>query len=190
MLAPGIYVLTQNTHEQGLDLAQLRDDRIALASMGCELLRSHVKADMIMVMYKGNEPALNAIMGGELNLLFDVISTAARQVKAGRARAIASLNPRRGIAPFADLATVAETFPGFELVTWHGVMAPVATPRDIVLRMNREIGGVLTQPDVRQRLTEAGFEIAGGSVQAFEEMFRRESAKYGRVLKEAGVRPE
>jgi len=162
----------------------------ALPTVGCELLRSHVGADMIMVMYKGNAPALNALMGGEINLLFDVVNTSAPQVKAGRVRAIASLNPKRGRGVFGDLPTVSETIPDFELVTWHGVMAPAATPRDIVQRLNREIGAVLAQPEVRQRLTETGFEIVASSVEAFEAVLRRDSAKYGKAFKEAGIKPE
>jgi tripartite-type tricarboxylate transporter receptor subunit TctC len=162
----------------------------AIPTVGCELLRSQIGADMIMVMYKGNAPALNALMGGEINLLFDVVNTSAPQVKAGRVRAIASMNAKRGGSMFPDLPAAAETIPDFELVTWHGVMAALATPRDIILRLNREIAAVLAQSDVRQRLTETGFDIVGGSVEAFEEFVRRESAKYARVLKEAGIKPE
>jgi tripartite-type tricarboxylate transporter receptor subunit TctC len=162
----------------------------ALPTVGCELLRAHVGADMIMVMYKGNAPALNAIMGGEINLLFDVVNTSAPQVKAGRVRAIASLNPRRGSGIFADLPTVSETFPDFDLVTWHGVMAPAATPRDIVSRLNREIAAVLAQPEIRQRLIETGFEIVGSTVEAFDELLKRDSAKFGKALRDAGIKPE
>lgn len=162
----------------------------ALPTVGCELLRAHIGADMIMVMYKGNAPALNALMGGEINLLFDVVNTSAPQVKSGRVRAIASLNPKRGSGIFADLPTVSETFPDFELVTWHGVMAPAATPRDIILRLNHEIATVLAQPDVRQRLTETGFEIVGSSVEEFEDVLKRDSAKFGKALRDAGIKPQ
>jgi len=161
-----------------------------LPTVACEWLRSYARAEMIMVMYKGQGPALNALMGGEINLLFDGVSTAAAQVKAGRVRPLASLNSRRGGEIFADLPTMAETIPGFELVTFHGVMAPAATPRDIVSRLNREFAAVLAQPDVRQRLTEAGYEVVASSVEAFDDVLRRDTAKYGRILKEAGIKPE
>lgn len=161
-----------------------------LSTVGCELLRSHIGANLIMVMYKGNAPAMNGIMGGELDLMFDVVSAAVGPVKGGKARAVASLNPRRGTPPFADLATVAETLPGFELLTWHGVVAARATPRDLLRRINQHINAALAEPEVRGRLVEAGFEIAGGSVEDFEELIRRETAKYGKVLKEAGIKPQ
>src|SRR4051812_19749765 len=145
----------------------------ALPTVGCELLRSR-SADMIMVLYKGNGPALNALMGGEINLLFDVVNTAAPQVRSGRVRAVATLSPRRGIAAFPDLPAMAETLPGFEFVTWHGVMAPAATPRDVVERWNREIAAALALPDVRARLVETGFDIVGGPPAVFAERLARD----------------
>jgi tripartite-type tricarboxylate transporter receptor subunit TctC len=162
----------------------------ALPQVGCEMLRAYAGSEMIMVQYKGNAPALNAVMGGEVNLLFDLVNTAQGQVKAGRVRAIASTNAKRGIGPFGDLPAIAETIPDFELVTWHGVMVPAATPGDIVQKLNREIQWVLEQPDIRKRFSDGGLEIAGGTPETFEAMLRRESAKYGKILAGAGIRPE
>jgi tripartite-type tricarboxylate transporter receptor subunit TctC len=162
----------------------------ALPQVGCEMLRAYAGSEMIMVQYKGNAPALNAVMGGEVNLLFDLVNTAQGQVKAGRVRAIASTNAKRGIGPFGDLPAIAETIPDFELVTWHGVMVPAATPGDIVQKLNREIQWTLEQPDIRKRFSDGGLEIAGGTPETFEAMLRRESAKYGKILAEAGIRPE
>jgi tripartite-type tricarboxylate transporter receptor subunit TctC len=143
-----------------------------------------------MVPYKGQAPALNALMAGEINVLFDGVITSLAQVKAGRVRAIASTNPRRGRGPFGDLPVVAESLSGFELVAWQGVMAPRNTPRNIVLRINRDIDAVLEQPDIRQRLNDTGMEVAGGSPDSFGELLKRESAIYEKVLKEVGIKPE
>ena len=161
----------------------------ALPTVGCELLRSR-SADMIMVLYKGNGPALNALMGGEINLLFDVVNTAAPQVRSGRVRAVATLSPARGVAAFPDLPTMAETLPGFEFVTWHGVMAPAATPRDIIARWNREIAAALALPDVRARLTETGFDVVGGPPEVFAERLARDQDLFGKILRQAGVKPQ
>jgi len=162
----------------------------ALPQVGCEVLRAHAGADLIMVQYKGNAPALSALMSGEVNLLFDVVNTAQGQVKSGRVRAIATTSPRRGMGYFADLPALVETIPDGELVTWHGVMVPAATPRDVVLRINRELQAVLDQPDIRKRFSDTGLDIAGGPPEAFDAVLRREYAKYGRILKQAGVKPE
>src|SRR3989442_10609052 len=97
------------------------------------MLRIHAGAEMIMVQYKGNAPALNALMGGEINLLFDVVNIAMGHVKSGRGRAIASTAPRRGVGPFGGLPGVAEAIPGFALLTWHGgVVGPGTPPPPVV----------------------------------------------------------
>ena len=162
----------------------------ALPSVGCELLRAHAGADVLMVMYKGNAPALNALMGGEINLLFDVVNIAVGHVRSGRVRAIASTAPRRGAGPLGDLPVMAETIPGFELVTWHGVMTSPATPRGLVERVNRELNAVLENPDVRQRFANSGLQITGGPPADFAAVLRRDHDKYGGALRAAGVKPE
>jgi tripartite-type tricarboxylate transporter receptor subunit TctC len=162
----------------------------ALPQVGCEMLRAYAGADMIMVQYKGNAPALNAVMGGEVNLIFDLVNTSQGPVKAGRVRAIGTTSAKRGAGPLGDLPTLAETIPDFELVTWHGVMVPAATPRDIVQKLNRDIQWVLAQPDVARRFADGGLEISGGSPEAFEALLKRDYAKYGKILTGAGVKPE
>jgi len=162
----------------------------ALPSVGCELLRANAGADMIMVMYKGNVPALNALMAGEINLLFDVVNIAVGHVKSGRVRAIASTAPKRGIGPLGDVPVMAETIPGFELVTWHGVMVAPATPHALVERINRELNAVLQRPDVRERFANSGLQITGGTPEDFSAILRRDYDKYGAALRSAGVKPE
>ena len=162
----------------------------ALPSVGCELLRTHAGADLLMVMYKGNAPALNGLMGGEINLLFDVVNIAMGHVKSGRVRAIASTAPRRGIGPLGDLPVMAEAIPGFELVTWHGMMVSPATPRPLVARLNREFNALLQQPEVRQRMENSGLQITGGSPEDFAAVLKRDYDKYGAALRAAGVKPE
>jgi tripartite-type tricarboxylate transporter receptor subunit TctC len=162
----------------------------ALPQVGCEMLRSRAGTEMLMVQYKGNAPALNAVMGGEVNLIFDLVNTSQGQVKAGRVRAIATTSAKRTAGPLGDLPTVSETIPDFELVTWHGVMVPSATPKDVVQKLNREIQWVLEQPDVRKRFADGGLDIIGGSPEAFDALLKRDYARYGRILVGAGVKPE
>ena len=88
------------------------------------------------------------------------------------------------------LPVLAETIPDFELVTWHGVMVPAATPRDIVLRLNREIQAVLGEPDIRRRFADGGLDITGGTPEQFEAILKRDYAKYGKILTGAGIKPE
>ncbi len=194
MLAnPGV---PANSTREVVDLIRAKPGTVScgssgsLPTVGCALLQSYAKSDMIMVNYKGNAPALTGLMGGEINLLFDVVNTALSQVKSGRVRAIASTNPKRGSPPFADLPVVAETIPGFDLVSWQAAMVARATPRQLVQRLNRDFLAVLDMPDVRQRMIDTGLESAGSTPEAFDEFLAREYAKYGQVLKEAGIKPE
>jgi tripartite-type tricarboxylate transporter receptor subunit TctC len=85
---------------------------------------------------------------------------------------------------------MAETIPGFELVTWHGVMAAPTTPHALVERMNRELNAVLQRPDVRERFGNSGLQITGGTPDDFAAMLRRDYDKYGAALRSAGVKPE
>jgi tripartite-type tricarboxylate transporter receptor subunit TctC len=162
----------------------------ALPSVGCELLRAHAGADILMVMYKGNAPALNALMGGEINMLFDVVNIAVGHVKSGRVRAIASTAPKRGVGPLPDLPVMAETVPGFDLVTWHGVMIAPGTPQPIVERVNRELNAVLQNAQVKERFATSGLQITGGAPAEFAAILKRDYDKYGAALRSAGVKPE
>jgi tripartite-type tricarboxylate transporter receptor subunit TctC len=162
----------------------------ALPSVSCEMLRAHAGVDMLMVQYKGNAPALTALMGGEIDLMFDVVNIAASHIKSGRVRGIASTAPRRGIGPLGELPVMDETIPGFELATWHGVMAPAGMARELRTRINQELNAVLQSPTVRERLLTSGLEIAGGSPEEFDDILRRDFEKYGKVLRAAGVNPE
>jgi tripartite-type tricarboxylate transporter receptor subunit TctC len=162
----------------------------ALPSVGCELLRAHAGADILMVMYKGNAPALNALMGGEINMLFDVVNIAVGHVKSGRVRAIASTAPKRGVGPLPELPVMAETIPGFDLVTWHGVMIAPGTPQPIVERVNRELNAVLQNAEVKQRFAASGLQITGGAPGDFAAVLKRDYDKYGAALRSAGVKPE
>jgi tripartite-type tricarboxylate transporter receptor subunit TctC len=162
----------------------------AFPQLGCELLRARGRAPINTIPYKGNGPAMNDLIGGQIHLLFDSINTALPQVHAQRVRAIAITDTIRGKGPLGDLPTVAETLPGFELRGWFGVLAPAHTPRPIILRLNREIAAVLDEDEVRKKLIDSGFEIAHGSPEDFDAVIRRDHARYSQMIREAGIKPE
>jgi tripartite-type tricarboxylate transporter receptor subunit TctC len=162
----------------------------SLATVGCELLRGFAGSDMLMVAYRGNEPALVGLQRGEINLFFDFVGSAVNNVAAGRGRAIAVTSLARTSGPFAALPTVTEAIPGFELIGWHAAMAPPATPAAVVSRVNQAINAVLVLPEVKQRLNDVGVDIVGGTPDAFAERLRREYDSYGKAMKASGVQPE
>ena len=130
----------------------------SLPTVGCVLLQSFAGADMILVNYKGNAPALTALMAGEINLMFDLGPTVTAPVKSGRVRAVATAFPKRGAQPFSDLPAVSETIPGFDLTAWQGVVVPAGTPREIIGRLNafetKESGGSAPVEDLPVELSD------------------------------------
>ncbi len=161
----------------------------SLPAVGCDLLKAYA-GDMILVPYKGVAPAMTALMSGEINLIFDLGPTTVGPVKSGKVRAIATAAPKRGAKPFTDLPAIAETVPGFDLTSWQGVVVPVATPREVVQRLNRDLGAALAHPEVRGRLAESGVDVVGGTAEAFDELLKRDYKRFGAVLKNAGIKPE
>jgi len=162
----------------------------ALQQLACEFLKLHGRVDLSTIPYKGAAPAMNDLVAGQINFMFEVPNVAIPQVKANRVRAIATTNPHAGTGPFGHLPGVNETLPGFEVESWFGVLAPRATPREIILRLNRELGAVLAEEDVRKRLIDAGLEPVPGSPEAFAQIMRRDHAKYSKMIRDAGIKAE
>ncbi len=160
-----------------------------LMSFGCDWMRTITKTELVHVRYKGNAPALTDLMGGQVNILFDLYNTSLPQIRAGKIRPVALTRPNRG-APLPDLPVIAETLPGFVLVGWHGVMLPVGVPRPIVERLNTALGEALADKDVAKRITDGYSEVAHTSPEAFGEVLREDLAKYSRIVKDAGIKPE
>ena len=161
-----------------------------LFHLACQLLKVQGKVEIRAVPYKGNAPAMTDLISGQIKLLFDAPNTALPQVKANRVRAIATTGPRRAEAPLHHLPAVSETLAGFELLGWQGVLAPAGTPREIVNRLNREIAGVLAEEEVRKRLTDSGLEVASGSAEALTEILRQDYARFSKIIRDAGIKPE
>ena len=162
----------------------------SLPTVGCALLQAHAGADMILVNYKGNAPALTALMAGEIHLMFDLGPTVTAPVKTGRVRAVATAFPKRGAQPFPDLPAVAETIPGFDLTAWQGVVVPTGTPRDVIARLNRDLGVALDQPEVKQKLAATGVDVIGGSAEAFDQLIKQDYKRFSEALRKSGIKPE
>ena len=160
-----------------------------LMSFGCDWMRTITKTEMVHVRYKGNAPALTDLLGGQVNILFDLYNTSQPQIRAGKVRPVALTRPGRG-PPLPDVPVMAETLPGFVLVGWHGVMLPVGVPRPIVERLNHALGEALADKDVARRIAEGYSEVAHTTPEAFGEILRQDYAKYARIVKDAGIKPE
>jgi tripartite-type tricarboxylate transporter receptor subunit TctC len=162
----------------------------ATPGIGCQLLHILGKVDLNIVPYKGNAPAMTDLIGGQIDLLFDVVNAAQPQVASGRAHAVATTAPRRGTAPFPDIPTAAETLPGLELAAWQGVMAPAKTPAAVLQKLERELEAVMKDPSVVQKLRDAGIEPTYADAKKFGATIASDAARYGKVIRDTGMKAE
>jgi len=153
-----------------------------------ELFKSMAGVEMQHIPYKGSPPALQDVVGGQVTMTFDNITTAWPLAKAGKLRALAvTTATRSAIAP--EVPTLAESgLPGFEVGSWQGVFAPAGTPPAIVRRLNVEIVKILNLPDVKERLVGLGAEPVGNSSEEFSAMVRGEVVKWADVVKKSGAK--
>ena len=181
-----------------ISLAKAKPGTLAFASAGngtsghlaLELFRLSAGADVIHVPYKGGGPALAEVLAGQVQALFSIALAAMPQIRAGKLRALAITSARRSpVAP--DLPTVDEAaFPGFEVIGWFGWLAPAATPRPIIARLNAELVRALKMPDVRERLLSQSTEPVGNTPQEFAAFMKSEHAKWAKVIKAAQIKVE
>lgn len=155
-----------------------------------ELFKVQTKLDIAHIPYKGSSPALIDLVGGQVQLMFDNMPSAWPLVQAGKLRALAVSSPKRSpVAP--DLPTMDESgFPGFDVSSWFGLAAPLGTPKDIVDKLNASVNKALAKPDVQKVLHDLGAFTQAMSVAEFTQFVQTETATWGKVVKEAGVRAE
>jgi tripartite-type tricarboxylate transporter receptor subunit TctC len=158
--------------------------------MAGELFKAMAGVDMVHVPYKGAQPALTDVIAGQCQLMFATSDSVIPYIKAGRLRALAVTTAQRSPS-LPDLPTIAEAgVPGFESITWHGVVVPSATPPATVERLNRAINSALREKDLVERLNGLGAEIAGGTPQDFAAYIQREIPKWTKVVKDSGAKAE
>jgi tripartite-type tricarboxylate transporter receptor subunit TctC len=155
-----------------------------------ELFKAMAGIDMTHVPYKGAAPAMNDLIGGQIQLMFDNLASSLAQVRAGKVRALAVTTAKRSaLAP--ELPTIAESgLPGFDINTWFGIFVPARTPHEIVERLHAEFTKALAAPDIRERMLNLGAEPVGGSSAEFVAYIRAESGKYARIIKASGARAD
>lgn len=158
--------------------------------LSMELLLVLAKLNMVHVPYKGSGPGVSDLVAGHVPVMMPNMLSAQPHIKTGRLRALGVTGIKR--APGAeDIPTIAEAgVPGYEAVQWYGVLAPAATPRDIITKLHAGVVRALQNPDVRQRLLNDGAEPVGSSPEEFAVYLRSETEKWAKVIKAAGIKPE
>jgi tripartite-type tricarboxylate transporter receptor subunit TctC len=156
--------------------------------LGGELFKTMTGTVIVHVPYKGSPQAINDLIGGQIQLMFDNVPSIGPQVKAGRVRALGVSSPKRA-ASFPDVPTIAEAgVPGYETNSWGGIIAPARLPADIVRRLNAEIKAALAVPALIERYRALDSEIDGGTPEEFVALVRRETPKWADVVRRSGAK--
>jgi len=191
--------LAAHSVKELIALARSQPGKISYASSGngstghmaAELFNRQAGIRMLHVPYKGNSQALVDVIGGQVAMMFDQVSTSAPQIKGGKVRALAVTSLKRSpLLP--EVPTVDESgLAGYEDITFNGLVAPAGTPHEVLARLNRAVAGAVGEPDLYQRFIERGIELkASASPEAFTEHIRAEFEKKRRLAQEAGIRQE
>jgi tripartite-type tricarboxylate transporter receptor subunit TctC len=155
-----------------------------------ELFNLEAGVKLVHVPYKGVNLAMNDVMAGQVQLVVIGIPAALPFIKAGRLRALAVVAPKR-LAAIPEVPTAAEAgLPNYEVTTWYGVLAPAGTPKPIIARLNAEIVRVMHAPDLQERFAATGTEPRTSTPEEFADFIRQEMAKWGKVVRAAGLKAE
>jgi tripartite-type tricarboxylate transporter receptor subunit TctC len=178
-----------------LALARAHPDKLNYGSSGAgtvthlagELLKLMGRVDIVHVPYKGGAPAVTAILSGEVDLTFENSLIIVPHIRSGKVRALGVTGAQRSkLLP--DLPSIAEALPGYSASGWYGLLAPAATPKDVLARLNAEALRALRSPDVSEKLSGQGAEPAPGSPGDFAAFIRAEIDKWSRVVKAARMK--
>lgn len=186
-----------HTVKEFIDLAKARPGEINFGSAGQgtsthmtgELFKLMAGVNLTHIPYKGSMPALQDVMGGQIQSMFEQVPTTISQIKAGRLRALGVTSKVRAPS-LPDVPPIADTVPGYESTAWFTVAAPAKTPAAIVQKLNADLNGMLADPKVVARFKELGITPVGGSTEFAAKYFASETEKWNRVIKAAGIKAE
>lgn len=179
-------------------LAKARPGQLTFSSPGSgtpnhlsgEMLKMLTGIDMQHVPFKGSAQAISDVIGGQIAMSFENIVVASPFVKNGRLKALAVTSAKRASA-LPSVPTMAESgVPGFEAVGWFGVVAPAATPKDIIAKLNSEMVRMLSSPDVKERISSLGAEVVSTTPEGMDQFNRAQIALWAKVVKASGARAE
>jgi len=180
-----------------ITLAKAKPSAINFASSGTgstahlsgELFKDMAGIDIVHVPYKGAAPAVTDLIGARVQMLITGYSTTVPHLKAGRLRALGVTGPRR-LKTAPDLPTIGETLTGYDVTSWYGLFAPARTSRAIIDRLHKAVAAMVKRSDVVEQLVALGIEPEGNTPEEFRAQVRTEIAKWGKIVKRAGVQLE
>jgi tripartite-type tricarboxylate transporter receptor subunit TctC len=155
--------------------------------LAAELFKLTTKTDVVHVPYTGSAPAITALLGGHVDLIFDTIPSIWPSVQSGKLKALAVASRQRATA-VPDLPAIAETLPGFDVTSWEGILAPAGTPAAVVAKIAEEIKRVAAEPSFAQSLLKLGAVATSSTPEEFAAFIAADYAKWQRVVKDAGIK--
>jgi tripartite-type tricarboxylate transporter receptor subunit TctC len=190
--------LPVNSVADFIKLAKEKPGSITYASSGIggaghlsgELLKTMAQVDLVHVPYKGGGPAMQGFLGGQVSSFFATPVSSISQIRAGRAKPIATTGSKRA-ALMPDVPTIAESgYPGYEALNWYGYLGPKGMPREIVDRLNRELVRAFAHPQVVAAMHKTGVEPQTSTPEEFAAYIKREYDTWGKVVKQAGIKAQ
>jgi tripartite-type tricarboxylate transporter receptor subunit TctC len=155
-----------------------------------ELFKRMAGVEYTIIPFKGGGPAALAILSGETQFTFATALSVQGHIRSGKLRALAVTTAARSVS-FPELPTVAEAgVPGFDAITWHGVVVPARTPQAVIARLNREFNKLLLAPDMRAKLLVLGSEVIGGEPKQLTDYMKVEIPRWAKVIRESGAKAE
>jgi len=187
--------LEANNIAELIALAKKNPGKLSFATAGTgsglhmagELLKMTAGIDMVHVPYKGSGPGYPDVMAGRVQLMIDPLFSSLPYIKTGKLKPLAVTSPERS-ASTPDIPALAETLPGFNVLSTNGVIAPAATPRPLVSRISADFAVAVRHPDTRKRMAEMGLEPVGSTPEQYQQFIRSEIEKWAKVVKFSGVR--
>ena len=180
-----------------IDYLKKNPDKTTSATQG-NGTTSHLTSELFQLMarvklrnipYRGSAPALQGLLAGDVDLMFDNLGVSLALVESGKLKLLAVASPTR-LPSLPNVPTIAETLPGFQAVAWYAIVAPPKTPKNIVEKINADVNEALAQPDVKERLKKLSAEIYGGSVDKSAKYMHEEVDRWGHVIKSANIKLE
>ena len=180
-----------------IDYAKANPGKLAYASAGAgstnhlcgALFEKMAQVAMVHVPYRGGAPAVADTVAGQTQLFFTAGTQSLEHVKAGKLRLLAVTEGKRS-ALLPDVPTVAETLPGFEMAVWYGAYGPAGMPKEIVARLNAEIGRILSLPEVKKRMADIAVETQTSSPEQLASLTRADADKWGQIIRQLGITPQ
>lgn len=183
------------TVQELVTLAQAKPGTINYASSGngstghlaVELFKAAARIDLVHVPYRGAGPAMNDLVAGQTQMQITAVSGALQFMKAGKLRALGVTAPKR-LAVLPDLPAIAETLPGYQVVSWYGLLTTAGTPHPVIDLLNRETIKAIEQPELNARLRTLGLDPETSTPAAFGDLIRSEYDKWGKLIKQLGLK--